>query len=93
MSVLFSSVLRSIAIPIVVIVILQTSFIGPKGATLAVCMTLTLVNIYSLFWQFIKIIPNLIMLKGRKTMMLFIRIAFEIFSPIGFWIYYLQHFS
>jgi hypothetical protein len=85
-------VLRSIAIPIVMITLLKNSFLGEQGAWLAVIITLTLVNLVSIVVQLLKILANSLLLKGGKVVGLIITIGVEIVSVIVFWIVYLNRF-
>jgi len=90
---IFVTVLRSIAIPIVVILLLQNTFLGQQGAFLAVVLTLTITNIISVISKIIRILPNMVLLKGDKILKLIAGIVIEILSILGFWIYYFDHFK
>jgi hypothetical protein len=87
-NVIFYTVLRTIAIPIVLILILQNSFLGPKGAILAVTLSLTIVNILSIIWQVFKLLGNTMLLKGGRVLKLSVRILIEVITTLGFWIYF-----
>lgn len=91
-STIFSAILRCIAIPIVAYLALQPA-IGDKGAFLTVTIALTVTNILSIIWQVIKILPNLVLLRGGRIIRSFIRIFIEVASIIGFWLYYLANFN
>lgn len=86
---LFFTILRSVAIPAIAILLLRSSFLGEQGATLAVTISLTVVNFFLILWQVIKIIPNIVLLRAAHLVKLLIEIAIEIASVIGFWIYFL----
>jgi hypothetical protein len=86
--VLFKTILRSIAIPLVVILVLKSSVLGEKDAVLAVCLTLTIVTAFSLFWNLLKVIPNTLLFRGMMIIKIFVTMSIEIVSVIGFWIYY-----
>ena len=90
-NVIFYTVLRTLAIPIVIILILQNSFLGPKGAFLAVTLSLTIVNIFSIFWQTFKVLGNTMLLKGGRVLRLTVRILIELVTTLGFWIYFFSN--
>jgi len=87
-SVIFFTVLRTLALPIVVILILKESFLGLDGAFLGVVIAITISNIISLGWKVLKIIGNTVLLRGKSVIILILKIAIEILSTAGFWAYY-----
>lgn len=91
-STIFSAVLRCVAIPVVAFLLLQPG-LGDKPAFLAVTIALTVTNVLSIIWQAIKILPNLVLLRGGRIIRSFIRIFIEVASIIGFWLYYLANFN
>jgi len=88
---IFNAALRSIALPIVAILVLSNTFLGLKNTFLVVVIALTFTNILSILWQVIRILPNLVLLKGRKIIGLVIRIIIEISSMICFWVYFFSY--
>lgn len=88
---LFVSILKSVAIPIVAFIILQPIF-GDRASFLIVTITLTVTNVLSIIWQLLKILPNLVLLKGGKIIRLILTIFIEVASVVGFWLYYLANF-
>mgnify|MGYP001453180965 FL=1 len=89
---IFTSVIRCVAIPVVAYLALQPAF-GDKAAFLIVTIALTVTNILSIIWQVIKILPNLVLLRGGRIIRSFVRIFIEVSSIIGFWLYYLSNFN
>jgi riboflavin transporter FmnP len=86
--VLFKNILRSIAIPLVVILVLKSSALGEKNAVLAVSLTLTIVTVFSLIWNLLKVIPNTLLFRGMTIIKIFVAMSIEVVSVIGFWVYY-----
>jgi riboflavin transporter FmnP len=86
--VLFKTILRSIAIPLVVILVLKSSALGEKNAVLAVSLTLTIVTVFSLIWNLLKVIPNTLLFRGMTIIKIFVAMSIEVVSVIGFWVYY-----
>lgn len=88
----FSTILRSVAIPIIFFFILENTFLSEEQSFLAVTITLTLLTVISLFFQILSILPKLMLLKGKKLVRLSVRIFIEILALFGFWYYYLLNF-
>jgi len=85
---IFFTILRSVAIPVVAFIGLRNSFLGESGAFLAVAIAVTLINIVSILFGLIKILPNAFLLRGTRVIGLIFSIVIEIVSIIGFWLYY-----
>lgn len=81
---LFGVILRTIAIPFVAIVILSGTFLGERGAWLAVIITLLIVNGIAVIIDIIKVFPNSLLLKGGKVLTLIISIIIEVGSVVAF---------
>lgn len=90
---LFTLVLKNIALPIVFFLILKSSILDDENSFLAVVLTLTIVNIIQVLLQSIRILTNSMMMKGRKVTRLLITIIIELVSVLGFWYYYLAKFN
>jgi len=90
---LFGTILRTIAIPIVAILILQNTFLGERGAWLAVIIALLIINAFTIIFNIIKILPNTLLLKSKKVVTLILSIIIEIGSVIGFIIVYSSKFQ
>ncbi|KAA0237572.1 MAG: hypothetical protein EDM72_15290 [Chlorobiota bacterium] len=90
---LFTLVLKNIALPIVFFLILKSSILDDENSFLAVVLTLTIVNIIQVLLQSIRILTNSMMMKGRKVTRLLIAIVIELVSVLGFWYYYLAKFN
>ena len=89
---MFGVILRSVAIPIVAILILQRTALGEREAWLAVIITLVIVNILAIIVNIFKILTNSLLLRGGRVISLIISTAIEIISPIVFIVLYLQRF-
>lgn len=89
---IFAVILRTLAIPIVAILILQNTFLGEKGAWLAVIITLVIVNGIAVMVDVIKIFPNSLLLKGGRVAMLLFTIAVEVGSVVFFLAFYSSKF-
>lgn len=89
---LFGVILRTIAIPVVAILILQNTFLGERGAWLAVIIALLIINGLAIIVNIIKIFPNSLLLKGGKVFMLILSIVIEVGSVIAFVALYSQRF-
>lgn len=89
---IFFSIIRCLVIPLVAFYALQPS-LGDKAAFLVVTIALTVTNILSIIWLAIKILPNMVLLRGGKIFKSIIRIVIEVTCIIGFWIYYLTTFQ
>ncbi len=90
---IFFTVLRSIAIPIVAYLALRTSFLGDAGAFLAVSIAATVINIVSILFGVVKILPNALLLRGMKVVGIILSIIIEVASIAGFWLYYFIKFN
>lgn len=86
-SVLFYSILKNFALPLVAILVLQPT-IGLKNAVLAIAITLTFVNLIVLLFQGLKLLGNTVLLKGKAVMYLILRMVIEVVAIFSFWIYY-----
>ena len=89
---LFAVILRTVAIPIVAIIILQNTFLGEKGAWLAVIITLIVINGIAVMVDIIKIFPNSLLLKGGKVVGLLLTITLEVASVVAFLAIYSSRF-
>lgn len=92
-STLFFTLLKSIAIPIVVIMLLQSTMLGEKGAFLAVTIALSLYTVFSVLMKLLRIMGNTITLRGKRVIILALTIIIEIASVIGFWLTYTSRFA
>lgn len=90
---LFTLVLKNVALPVVFYLILRSSILDDENAFLAIVLTLTIVNGLQILIQLIRILTNSMMLKGRKVTRLLITIGFELVSVAAFWYYYLANFN
>lgn len=81
---LFTVILRTVAIPIVSITILQNTFLGEKGAWLAVIIGMVIINGIAVIIDIIKIFPNSLLLKGGKVITLILSILIEVGSIVAF---------
>jgi len=90
---IFFTVLRSIAIPIVAYLALKSSFLGESGAFLAVTIAATGINVVSILFGIVKILPNALLLRGMKVIGIILSIIIEVGSIIGFWLYYFMVFN
>lgn len=89
---LFGVILRTIAIPLVAILILQGTFLGERGAWLAVIITLLIVNGLAVIVDVIKLFPNSLFLNGGRVITLIISIIIEVGSVIAFLALYSSKF-
>lgn len=90
-SVFFYSILKSVAVPIVSILVLQYTFLGLKGAFLAVVITLTIVNIFSVIILSLRLMTHALMLRTNKMVKVLVRISIEVLSVVAFWLIYLVY--
>lgn len=90
---IFSTVLKSFALPFVFFLILKNTILGEENAFLAVTITLTIVTLLSLLFQVLSILPKLMLLKGHKLLKLMVKMGIEIVALLGFWYYYLTYYA
>ncbi len=91
--VLFFTFLRSIAVPIVAFLLLRETYLGEAGSFLAITIALTLVNVFVIISQIIKIFPTILLLHTERVIGLILSIIIEIICIITFWSYYLINYS
>jgi hypothetical protein len=89
---IFAAILRCVAVPVVAFLALQP-IVGDKAAFLVVTIALTVTNILSIIWQVLKILPNMVFLRGWKIFKSIVTIFIELASIIGFWLYYLANYN
>lgn len=90
---LFFTILRSVAIPLVAYFGLKSSFLGESGAFLAVTIALSVINVFSILFGIVKILPNALLLRGTRVITIILSIIIELGSIIGFWVYYFLVFN
>lgn len=89
----FFTILKSIALPIVAFIALRSSVVGEQGAFLAVTIALTIINIVSVLFGLVKILPNALLLRGGAVIGIILSILIEVSSVAGFWLYYLAKYN
>ncbi len=90
---LFWVVLRSVAIPYIAFLILKDTFLGEEGALLAIGIALLIVTIISITLNAIKIIGNILLLRGEKVIILILKIAIQVLVVLFIWIHYFSQYS
>lgn len=95
---IFFSVLKVLVIPIGFFFLFKDISIGGKPigenyVFLAVTIALTFSGIFSTIFKLVKILPNIVLLRGHAIFHIIIKIIIEISSIIGFWLYYLTNYA
>jgi len=90
---IFFVILRSIALPLVVFLILRNTVVGEQGAFLAVTIAATVINLIAIILNLIRILPSALLLRANKVMIAILSIIIQLGSIIGFWIYYFTKFN
>ncbi len=90
---LFWVILRSVAIPYVAFILLKDTFLGEEGALLAIGISLFIVTLISISWNFVKILGNTILLRGEKVIILIIKIAIQIIAVLFIWFHYFSQYT
>jgi hypothetical protein len=93
MNSLFWIVLRSIVVPYVAYLMLRESFLGDKGALLAVAIALAIVTGLSLIFNLLKILGNTVLLRGHSILMLGLTIIIQLISLGFIWYKYFSEYS
>ncbi len=95
---IFLSILKSYIIPIVIFFLFKDisiagNPIGENYVFLGVTVALTLSSVFSVIFKLIRVLPNVLLLRGRETLHLILRIFIEVSSIIAFWLYYLTYYA
>lgn len=85
---MFGLILKNIGIPLAAIYLLSQTSLGLHASFLAVVITLTVINIFSILWKLFKVFGNAIILRGGRVVVQIVSIVFEIVIVVVYWLYY-----
>lgn len=91
-TVILATVIRTIILPIVFFHLLKATLLGESNALLAVVVTLTIVNVISIFPKLLKLIMNGMLFRLGKVQNILVKMLIEILATAGFWYYLIMNY-
>lgn len=88
----FFTLFRNLAVPIVAFFSVK-NIIGDKNAFIAVLIVLSVLTFISVLWQFLRVIPDILLVNTNGIFKIAVKIILEICILAGFWYYYIIIFA